>query len=196
MAITDHGNMYGAIEFFKLAKKEGIKPILGVEAYVANRGRLDKEPGIDNKRYHLILLAKNLTGYKNLIRLVSISGLEGYYYKPRMDKEILRTYSEGIIALSGCMGGELSSALMAGNDEHAERNHQRASGHFRQRKLFSRGSETSGPPGRRRAPRKINCPRQKIRHPARRHHRLALSVAPTITRPTRTLPRHPRPTPT
>src|SRR3989338_11573055 len=95
LAITDHGNMYGAIEFYKLAKKEGLKPIIGVEAYIANRSRLQKDPGVDNKRYHLILLAKNLTGYKNLIKLVTASHLEGFYYKPRMDKEILRQYSEG-----------------------------------------------------------------------------------------------------
>lgn len=111
LAITDHGNMYGAIEFYKLAKKAGIKPIIGVEAYVANRGRLDKDPGVDNKRYHLTLLAKNSTGYKNLIKLVTLSHLEGFYYKPRMDKEILRKYSDGIIALSGCLGGELGRAL-------------------------------------------------------------------------------------
>ena len=102
MAITDHGNMYGTVEFYKLAKKAGIKPIIGVEAYVANRRRTDKDPGIDNKRYHLTLLAKNLQGYKNLMRLVTISHLEGFYYKPRMDKEILKKYAEGIIALSGC----------------------------------------------------------------------------------------------
>ncbi len=111
LAITDHGNMYGAIEFYKLAKNAGIKPIIGVEAYIANRGRADKDPGIDNKRYHLTLLAKNLQGYKNLIRLVTISHLEGFYYKPRMDKEILRKYSDGIIALSGCLGGEVARAL-------------------------------------------------------------------------------------
>jgi len=121
LAITDHGNMYGAIEFYKLAKKEGIKPIIGVEAYVANRGRLDKDPGIDNKRYHLILLAKNLQGYKNLMRLVTLSHVEGFYYKPRMDKEILRKYSEGIIALSGCLGGELSRALANKDEEKAEK---------------------------------------------------------------------------
>ncbi len=115
LAITDHGNMYGAIEFYKLAKKAGIKPIIGVEAYVANRSRYDKEPGIDNKRYHLILLAKNKQGYENLMQLVTLSNLEGYYYKPRMDKEILRKYSNGIIALSGCLGGELAKAI-ANND--------------------------------------------------------------------------------
>ncbi|MDP9249701.1 MAG: DNA polymerase III subunit alpha [bacterium] len=115
LALTDHGNMYGAIEFYKLAKAAGIKPIIGIEAYVANRGRLEKDSGIDNKRYHLILLAKNLEGYKNLMRLVTLSHLEGFYYKPRMDKEILRKYAGGIIALSGCLGGELARAL-AGKD--------------------------------------------------------------------------------
>jgi DNA polymerase-3 subunit alpha len=120
IAITDHGNMYGAIEFYKLAKKAGIKPIIGVEAYIANRSRNDKDPNIDNKRYHLTLLAKNLTGYKNLMRLVTISNLEGFYYKPRMDKEILKKYSEGIIALSGCLGGELSRALANKDEEKGE----------------------------------------------------------------------------
>ena len=120
IAITDHGNMYGAIEFYKLAKKEGIKPIIGVEAYIAERSRLDKEYGIDNKRYHLTLLAKNLEGYKNLIRLVTISNLEGYYYKPRMDKEILRKYAGGLICLSGCLGGELSRAVANKDEEKAE----------------------------------------------------------------------------
>src|SRR3989339_77621 len=120
LALTDHGNMYGAIEFYKLAKEAGIKPILGVEAYIANRSRLDKDPGIDNKRYHLTLLAKNLQGYKNLMRLVTISHLEGFYYKPRMDKEILRKYADGIIALSGCLGGELSRSLANKDMETAE----------------------------------------------------------------------------
>lgn len=120
LTITDHGNMYGAIEFYKLAKKEGIKPIIGVEAYIAERSRFDKENGIDNNRYHLTLLAKNLEGYKNLIHLVSLSHLEGFYYKPRMDKEILKKYSSGIICLSGCMGGELSKALLNKNEEKAE----------------------------------------------------------------------------
>lgn len=127
LAITDHGNMYGAIEFYKLAKAKGIKPIIGVEAYVANRGRQDKEPGIDNQRYHLTLLAKNLEGYKNLMRLVTLSHIEGYYYKPRMDKEILRKYSGGIIALSGCLGGELGRALANKDEGRAEqviREHQ------------------------------------------------------------------------
>jgi len=119
IAITDHGNMYGAVEFYKECKKAGIKPIIGVEAYIANRTRFDKEPGIDNKRYHLILLAKNNQGYKNLIKLVSLAYTEGYYYKPRMDKDALRQYHEGIICLSGCFGGELARAVRAQNKEEA-----------------------------------------------------------------------------
>lgn len=120
IAITDHGSMYGAIEFYKLCKKANIKPIIGVEAYIAQRGRADKESGVDNKRYHLTLLAKNLQGYKNLMRLVTIANLEGYYYKPRMDKEILSLYHEGIIALSGCPASELSRALSSSSQEKAE----------------------------------------------------------------------------
>ena len=120
LALTDHGNMYGAIELYKECKKAGIKPIIGVEAYIAERGRKDKEPGVDNKRYHLTLLAKNKQGYKNLMRLVSLANTEGYYYKPRMDKEILREYHEGIICLSGCMGSQLSQAVIARNTEKAE----------------------------------------------------------------------------
>ena len=120
LAITDHGNMYGAIEFYKEARKAGIKPIIGVEAYIAERGRKDKEPGVDNKRYHVTLLAKNKQGYKNLMRLVTLANLEGYYYKPRMDKEILREFHEGIICLSGCMASELSRAILSKDDEKAE----------------------------------------------------------------------------
>lgn len=120
ISITDHGNMYGAIEFYKECNKAGIKPIIGVEAYIAERGRKDKEPGVDNRRYHLTLLAKNKQGYQNLMKLVTLANLEGYYYKPRMDKEILREYHEGIICLSGCMGSQLSQAVLAGNNERAE----------------------------------------------------------------------------
>lgn len=111
VAITDHGAMYGAIEFYKKCKAAGIKPIIGIEAYIANRTRFDKEPGIDNKRFHLTLLAKNATGYRNLVRLTTAAHMEGYYYKPRMDKDILRQYADGLICLSGCFGGELARAL-------------------------------------------------------------------------------------
>ncbi|MBI5400716.1 MAG: DNA polymerase III subunit alpha [Candidatus Yonathbacteria bacterium] len=121
IGLTDHGNMYGAIEFYKKCKGAGIKPIIGVEAYITPGSRHDKRPGIDTTRYHLTLLAKNAQGYKNLIRLVTISNLEGYYYKPRMDKEVLRQYSEGIICLSGCFGSELSRALRNRDIEEAEK---------------------------------------------------------------------------
>ena len=120
IAVTDHGNMYGAIELYKECKKAGIKPIIGCEVYVAERGMEDKEPGIDNKRYHLILLAKNLQGYKNLMRIVTEANLKGYYYKPRVDMELLREFHDGIIALSGCMGGKLSRAILSGNEEKVE----------------------------------------------------------------------------
>lgn len=111
LALTDHGNMYGAIEFYKTCLAKKIKPIIGVEAYIANRTRFDKDPRIDNKRYHLTLLAKNKKGYENLMKLVTASHLEGFYYKPRMDLALLREYTEGLICLSGCFGSELSHAI-------------------------------------------------------------------------------------
>lgn len=120
IGLTDHGAMYGAIEFYMACVKAGIKPIIGVEAYVANRTRFDKEPNIDNKRYHLTLLAKNNTGYQNLIRLTTAAHLEGYYYKPRVDKDLLRKHAEGLIALSGCLGSELGRVIQSGNLEKAE----------------------------------------------------------------------------
>ena len=120
MALTDHGVMYGAIDFYKACKKEGIKPIIGCEMYVSPRSRLSKEPGIDNKYYHLILLAKNNQGYKNLSKLVSLSFIDGYYYKPRIDLEILEKYHEGLICLSGCLAGAVNQALLNGNNEKAE----------------------------------------------------------------------------
>ncbi len=120
LAVTDHGVMYGAIEFYQKCESAGIKPIIGVEAYIAERTRKDKEPNIDNKRYHLTLLAKNNAGYKNLMKLVSASFIDGYYYKPRMDEEILRKHSEGIICLSGCPAGELAHAIRAKDDVRAE----------------------------------------------------------------------------
>ncbi|OHA84193.1 MAG: DNA polymerase III subunit alpha [Candidatus Yonathbacteria bacterium RIFOXYC1_FULL_52_10] len=120
LAVTDHGNMHAAIEFYKLCKDNGIKAIIGVEAYITNGSRHEKRAGIDNERFHLTLLAKDYEGYQNLIKLVTLSQLEGYYYKPRMDKEALRKLGKGIIALSGCYGGELSRALRKKDHEAAD----------------------------------------------------------------------------
>ena len=105
IALTDHGVMYGAIDFYKACKKEGVKPIIGSEVYVAPRTRFDKDPSVDNKYHHLILLAKNNQGYKNLSKLVSLGFTEGFYYKPRIDLEILKKYHEGLICCSACLGG-------------------------------------------------------------------------------------------
>lgn len=121
LALTDHGNLYGAVEFYKKCKKEGINPIIGLEAYLAYESLYQKRPNIDDKRYHLTLLAQNETGYKNLIQLVTISHLDGFYYKPRIDKEVLSKYSEGLIALSGCMSSEISRAIEIKDFEKSER---------------------------------------------------------------------------
>ncbi len=105
LALTDHGNLYGAIEFYETCLKEGVKPIIGMEAYLAPKSRFDKDP--NEKYYHLVLLATNFTGYQNLMRLASLAYIEGFYYKPRIDKELLQQYHEGIIASSACFGGEI-----------------------------------------------------------------------------------------
>ena len=120
IALTDHGVMYGAVDFYKECKKNDIKPIIGCEVYVAPHSRFDKEAGRDNGYNHLILLAKNKTGYQNLSKLVSLSFVEGFYYKPRIDLEILEQYSEGLICLSACLAGSLSQAIIQDNMEKAE----------------------------------------------------------------------------
>ena len=119
IALTDHGVMYGAIDFYKACKKEGIKPIIGCEVYVANRSRFDKEAGIDYNN-HLILLAKDNEGYKNLTKLVSMGFTEGFYYKPRIDKEILEKYHEGLICCSACLAGEVNQAILRDDMEKAK----------------------------------------------------------------------------
>jgi DNA polymerase-3 subunit alpha len=115
LALTDHGNMFGAIEFYKTCSKAGIKPIIGVEAYMAPRSRKEKaaqKANVSDASYHLVLLAKNLEGYKNLMRLVSIGFLEGFYYRPRIDREVLQKYHDGIIALSACLKGEVAYKMI------------------------------------------------------------------------------------
>lgn len=121
IALTDHGVMFGAIDFYKACKANGVKPIIGCEVYVAPRGRKDKEPKIDEKYNHLILLAKNNDGYKNLTKLVSLGFTEGFYYKPRIDKEILEKYHDGLICLSACLAGEVSQAILNNNIEEAKK---------------------------------------------------------------------------
>ena len=110
LAITDHGNMFGVLDFYLEAKKAGIKPIIGMEAYIAPGSRLEKKSagrGMKQNSYHLVLIAKNNTGYKNLMKLSSLAYTEGFYYRPRIDKEILKKYSEGLIATTACMKGEV-----------------------------------------------------------------------------------------
>ena len=119
IALTDHGVLYGAVEFYKAAKKAGVKPILGVETYVAPRDRFSRESS--EKYYHLVLLAENQAGWKNLITLVSKAHLEGFYYRPRVDKDLLREHHEGLIALSACLGGEVGRALLGDRFEEAKR---------------------------------------------------------------------------
>src|SRR5690349_993548 len=121
VAITDHGTMSGAVEFYKAAKDAGVKPVIGMEAYVAARSRHDRDPAKDKARYHLILLAMNETGYKNLMMLSSKANLEGMYYKPRIDHELLEEYNEGLIALSACASGEVGENLRSDNYEEAKK---------------------------------------------------------------------------
>ncbi|WP_177505278.1 DNA polymerase III subunit alpha [Anaerosinus sp.] len=120
IAITDHGSMYGVIDFYKAAKAKGVKPIIGCEVYVAPKSRFDKMAVDGESYYHLILLAENQQGYKNLIELVSLAYSEGFYYKPRVDKELLKKYHEGIICLSACIAGEIPAAIIRDNPERAD----------------------------------------------------------------------------
>ncbi|MBE0465687.1 MAG: DNA polymerase III subunit alpha [Candidatus Desulforudis sp.] len=119
LAITDHGTMFGVIEFYKACREAGIKPILGCEVYVAPRTRHDREPGIDDKPAHMVLLAENARGYRNLLKLVSLSFTEGFYYKPRVDRETLTAHRAGLIVLSGCLAGELPGLILAGEHNRA-----------------------------------------------------------------------------
>lgn len=134
VALTDHGTMYGVIEFYQKAKKAGLKPIIGVEAYLAPASRHEKNTREDARSRHLVLLAKNKTGYQNLIKLVSIAHLEGFYYKPRIDWELLEAHHEGIIALSACLAGEIPRLLSA--DKFAEAKDKA----LEYDKLFGRGN--------------------------------------------------------
>ncbi len=118
VALTDHGNMYGAIAFYKACKDIGIKPILGCEVYISEKDMSIKDKS--NKRYHLILLAENNEGFKNIMKIVSIGYVDGYYYKPRVDKDVLRKYSKGVIATSACLGGEVQNLILNRDIEAAK----------------------------------------------------------------------------
>ncbi|MBP1592557.1 MAG: DNA polymerase III subunit alpha, partial [Oscillospiraceae bacterium] len=121
VAVTDHGVMYGTVDFYSEAKKAGIKPVIGCEVYVAPRSRFDKVHNIDSKPYHLVLLCENNTGYHNLIKLVSESFITGFYNKPRVDTDLIEKYHEGLICLSACLAGEVASELTSGNYENARK---------------------------------------------------------------------------
>ncbi len=121
VAITDHGNMYGAVEFWNTARNAGIKPIIGCEVYVAPRSRFDKEAKLDSSPYHLLLLCENNLGYQNLVKLVSLGSIEGFYNKPRVDVELLKKYHEGLICLSACLAGEIPRLLVNGQYDKAKR---------------------------------------------------------------------------
>ncbi len=134
IALTDHGNMYGTIQFYKTCMEEGIKPIIGAEIYIANKSRFDRQAGAGSDSAHLILLAKNLQGYKNLMKIISVAGIEGYYYKPRTDLELLEQYHEGLICLTACLGGFISEPLMQNQQALAEERAKKLS------KIFGEGN--------------------------------------------------------
>jgi DNA polymerase-3 subunit alpha len=120
LAISDHGVMFGVMEFYFECKAKGIKPIIGVEAYVAPNGHLKKSGREENETYHLLLLAKDLEGYRNLCTLSTIAALEGHYYKPRIDHDLLRQYGKGLIGTSACLGSEVCQELLAGKYDSAQ----------------------------------------------------------------------------
>ena len=130
LAITDHGAMYGVVDFYQACKKAGIRPIIGIETYVAHTSRLSRDHKTESKPYHLVLLAQNQTGYKNLIEMASIAQLEGFYYKPRIDREVLAEHSEGVIVLSSCAAGEIPQHLYNGNPEAARETVRWYQNHF------------------------------------------------------------------
>ena len=120
VAITDHGVMYGTVRFYKEAKAQGIHPVIGCEVYLAPGHRQERAEVDGTRYYHLILLAENEVGYRNLVQLISLANIEGYYYKPRVDKDLLRQYHEGIIALSACVAGEIPRSILRGDPERTD----------------------------------------------------------------------------
>lgn len=121
VAITDHGTMFGVIDFFRACKAAGVKPIIGMEAYLARRSMHDKDPKLDKRPYHLLLLAQDMTGYRNLLKIASVAQLEGYYYRPRIDREFLAAHAQGLIATSGCLAAEIPTMISEGRDDEAKK---------------------------------------------------------------------------
>jgi len=119
LAITDHGTMFGVIDFYRACRRAGVRPIIGVEAYLARRGMADRDPREDRKPYHLLLLARSQAGYQNLLKIASAAQLEGYYYNPRIDRDFLAAHADGLIATSGCLAAQIPNAIMAGRDDDA-----------------------------------------------------------------------------
>ncbi len=120
IALTDHGALYGAVEFYKEAKKRNIKPIIGSEIYMAPGSLSSKDSKEDSKSYHLVLLVKNDTGYQNLVKIITKAHLDGFYYKPRIDEEFLKTHAEGLIALSACLKGKIPRYILSGKRDQAK----------------------------------------------------------------------------
>ncbi len=136
LALTDHGVMYGAVEFYVKCKEAGIKPVIGLEAYIAPRLLSDKEGKLDSDYFHLTLLAKNEIGYKNLIQLTTLAHIQGFYYKPRIDLEALKKFSPGLVALSGCQRGEIARAVISGSGEHSQKTLEKYLSIFGSKNLF------------------------------------------------------------
>ena len=174
-AITDHGVMYGVIDFYRAAREAGIKPILGCEVYVAPNSRFDKElTGGEDRYHHLVLLAENNTGYANLMKIVSRGFTEGYYYKPRVDMEVLQEFHEGIIALSACLAGEVPRFILKGMKDEA-RSGSQIRGLLRQGQLFS-GTAGSRYPGAAYGEHGTAPDEQRTGHSAGNHQRCALHL--------------------
>ena len=173
VAITDHGVMYGVIDFYRACKAEGIHPIIGCEVYVAPRTRFDKQHEFDSEARHLVLLCQNETGYRNLSYMVSQAYIEGFYIKPRIDLDLLREHSEGLIALSACLAGEIPRRILAGNLRGGERVRTTDAGDLRRGELLPRAAESRHPRSGRGKPRAAAYP-SGDGHPACVYKRRAL----------------------
>ena len=175
-AITDHGVMYGVIDFYRAAKAAGINPVLGCEVYVAPNSRFDREIGKDEDRYyHLVLLAENNTGYSNLMKIVSKGFVEGFYYKPRVDMEVLNRYHEGIIALSACLAGEVQRYLARGMYEEACRAAKKYETTFGKGNFFLE-LQDHGIPEQKNGEPAASSDEQGARHQSRGHQRRPLHL--------------------